>query len=578
MRDTRVLTSFETMQLLAPSFASYQAAQPLNPLSIEELQRATFVQFPLGISYAMRDGTFVWCNTAFDEMLGLAPGEHQHKSIHELTQDADDEQADELLESLWNGKIASYAVEKHYRKRDGQYLWVRVTAALIRNGNGEPVCSVGFVEDISSRKEAELALEQNRRMIEAVAENVPVALIASDQSGRITFSNRAATELHAVGTDSPDGDATGLYREGSQLHLADGKTPLLPDQRPLDRALRGEVLTNFEFVLTPRDAKSRVLLANACPLTGPGHHRLGAVAVLQDITHLRETEAEVSRIHRDLVDASRQAGMAEVATNVLHNVGNVLNSVTVSASLVANKIRRSKGVRLNEVATLLNESKDRLTLFLADDERGRQLPLYLAKLATQLEAEREDWLKELAGLRSNLDHIQQAVSMQQAHAKRCAVPQDICLSDILEESLRINAEALSTGRVKIKRDFRDAPNMSVDKHKVLQILVNLVRNAKLACDEALGGRKLITLRVQTLEQTVKISVADNGVGISSETMRRLFNHGFTTRKDGHGFGLHSAALTAKELNGTLSAHSAGLGFGATFTLELPLTTKEHAGG
>lgn len=566
------------MQLLAPSFASYQAAQPVNPLSIEEIQRATFVQLPLGISYAMRDGTFVWCNSAFDEMLGLAPGEHQQKSIRELTQKTDEEPSDELREALWKGKINSYAVERHYVKRNGQDLWVRVTAALIRNVNGEPVCSVGFLEDISSRREAELALEQNRRMIEAVAENVPVALIASDKSGRITFSNRAATDLHAVGTDAPEGDATGLYREGSQLHLADRKTPLLPDERPLDRALRGEVLSNFEFVLTPRDASPRVLLANACPLIGPGNDRLGAVAVLQDITHLRETEAEVARINKDLVDASRQAGMAEVATNVLHNVGNVLNSVNVSASLVAEKLRRSKAVRLSDVAALLNQGSEELAKFLVEDERGRQLPLYLAKLAEQLESERYHLLKELAGLRANLDHIKEAVTVQQAYAKRCGVSQEISIADLVEECLRMNSEALTTGKVRITRDFRSDPTIIVDKHKVLQILVNLVRNAKVACDETRGSRKEITLRIESTERNASISVSDNGVGIASDTMRRLFGHGFTTRKDGHGFGLHSAALTAKDLGGTLSAHSAGLGQGATFTLELPFAPPERSCG
>jgi PAS domain S-box-containing protein len=577
LRDTQVLTSLETMQLLAPSFASYQAAQP-DPLSVEELQRATFVQLPLGIGYAMRDGTFVWCNSAFDEMLGLAPGEHQHKSIRDLTRDSDEQSGDELLEELWAGKINSYAIEKRYVKRNGAQLWVRVTAALIRNGAGEPVCSVGFLEDISSRKEAELALEQNRRMIEAVAENVPVALLASDQSGKITFSNRAAMDLYAVDAGTVESGATGLYRQGSTLQRADGKTPLDPDEGPLKRALRGEVLSNFEFVLTPKDTLPRVLLANACPLLGSAGDRLGAVAVLQDITQLRQAEAEVARIHKDLVDASRQAGMAEVATNVLHNVGNVLNSVNVSASLVADKVRRSKAVRLSDVVALLDQNKDRLADYLTEDERGRQLPLYLSKLATQLQTERCELLQEVAALRANLDHIKEAVKMQQAHAKRAGMSEEIAVVDLIEDSVRMNAEALSDGKLALTRDFRSSPTICVDRHKALQILVNLVRNAKLACDESGKPRKEIALRLQSLDGAVQICVRDNGVGIAPDTMLRLFGHGFTTRKDGHGFGLHSAALTAKDLGGTLTAQSPGLGRGATFTLTLPLLPPDRVSG
>jgi signal transduction histidine kinase len=69
---------------------------------------------------------------------------------------------------------------------------------------------------------------------------------------------------------------------------------------------------------------------------------------------------------------------------------------------------------------------------------------------------------------------------------------------------------------------------------------------------------------------VAIIVRDNGVGILPENLTRIFGHGFTTKKDGHGFGLHSGALAAKQMNGALSVQSAGPGKGAAFTLELPI--------
>jgi C4-dicarboxylate-specific signal transduction histidine kinase len=116
----------------------------------------------------------------------------------------------------------------------------------------------------------------------------------------------------------------------------------------------------------------------------------------------------------------------------------------------------------------------------------------------------------------------------------------------------------------------------VDKHKVLQILVNLVRNAKYACDESGKTDKQITLRVDVAEGGVRISVIDNGVGIPAENMGRLFTHGFTTRQSGHGFGLHSGALAAQELGGSLHAVSDGPGRGAAFILELPCVPREAA--
>jgi signal transduction histidine kinase len=82
--------------------------------------------------------------------------------------------------------------------------------------------------------------------------------------------------------------------------------------------------------------------------------------------------------------------------------------------------------------------------------------------------------------------------------------------------------------------------------------------------------KQVTLRVASGEGRVRVSVIDNGVGIPAENLTRIFNQGFTTRKDGHGFGLHSGALAARELGGSLHVHSDGAGQGASFTLELPL--------
>jgi C4-dicarboxylate-specific signal transduction histidine kinase len=111
---------------------------------------------------------------------------------------------------------------------------------------------------------------------------------------------------------------------------------------------------------------------------------------------------------------------------------------------------------------------------------------------------------------------------------------------------------------------------------VLQILVNLIRNAKYACDEAGRPDKRLSMRVTKGDELVRIAVRDNGIGIPPENLTRIFGHGFTTKKDGHGFGLHSGALAAKELGGSLTAHSDGVGRGATFTLELPLpTVRSH---
>jgi signal transduction histidine kinase len=159
--------------------------------------------------------------------------------------------------------------------------------------------------------------------------------------------------------------------------------------------------------------------------------------------------------------------------------------------------------------------------------------------------------------------------MQQTYARKSGIMETVSVPDLIEDALRINAGSLARHDIDLVRDYTARPVVTTDKHKVMQILINLIRNAKYACDESGRRDKQIAVRTSCDDTSVRISVADNGVGIPAENMTRVFNHGFTTREDGHGFGLHSGALAAKELGGALTAHSDGRGHGATFTLELP---------
>jgi len=269
-----------------------------------------------------------------------------------------------------------------------------------------------------------------------------------------------------------------------------------------------------------------------------------------------------------LLETSRQAGMAEVATNVLHNVGNVLNSVNVSTAMLMDNNRNSKIPYLGKVVTLLNEHAADLSEFMATDPKGKQLPGYLGQLAQLLAREQQNAKKELELLRQNIDHIKDIVAMQQSYATISGVTETIKVCDLVEDALRMNASTLARHAVEIVREYTDLPPVNIEKHKVLQILVNLIRNAEYACDDSGRKDKQMKIRLSKTDARIQIAVIDNGVGIPPENLTHIFNHGFTTRKGGHGFGLHSGALAAKELGGSLTAHSNGPGTGATFVLEL----------
>jgi len=266
--------------------------------------------------------------------------------------------------------------------------------------------------------------------------------------------------------------------------------------------------------------------------------------------------------------------MAEIATNVLHNVGNVLNSVNVSAGLIVENVKKSRISSLPKVAVLLQEHTHELGAFITNDSRGKHLPVYLAQLSENLLADQETIIRELDSLRRNVEHIKEIVAMQQNYATVGGVKEMINVVSLVEDSMRMNEGALSRHGVEVIREFANVPSMNLEKHKILQILVNLVRNAKYACDESGRTDKRLTVRIANGDGAVRISVIDNGVGIPQENLTRIFNHGFTTRKTGHGFGLHSGALAAKEMGGSLTVHSDGPGQGATFTLELPFPTND----
>jgi len=301
------------------------------------------------------------------------------------------------------------------------------------------------------------------------------------------------------------------------------------------------------------------------------------VELQAEIAERERGEAELQKLNRQITDVSRRAGMAEVATSVLHNVGNVLNSVNISCTVVSDRVRKSKVGSLVKTAELLRERSGNLGDFFTNDEAGRKLPDFIERLAGRLSADHALILSELDLLGQNVGHIKEIVAVQQSYAQAGGLRETLSIAGLVDDALRMNVGGLTRHGVDVIREIEDVPPVSVDKHKVLQILVNLIRNAKQALSEQGPGRpKQITVRVRCEEECASISVSDNGVGIASDHLTRIFAHGFTTKKEGHGFGLHSAVLFAREMGGSLKVFSKGPGQGATFTLHLPLGTASRA--
>ncbi len=407
------------------------------------------------------------------------------------------------------------------------------------------------------RNEAQLATAQMIARIGSWEWDIP--------SGKLTWSD----ENYRIHGFAPGEFEVSYESALGVIHPEDRSS----SEAAIKRAQReGNPFSHEQRVVRP-DGTVRIVHQRGDVVLGPDGRVVKLVGTAQDITEQKRAEDELDKVHKQLLDTSRQAGMAEVATNVLHNVGNVLNSVNVSATLIIDRVHQSKAANLPKLGALLQEHTGDLANFLTTDARGRQIPPYVQTLAEQISTEQKAMIAELEELRKNIGHIKDVVAMQQSYGKVSGVKEAVAITDLIEDAIRMNASALARHGLDVVRDYQVQLTVTTDRHKVMQILVNLIRNAKIACDDSGRTDKQVTLRITRADDRVRVAVIDNGVGIPAENLTRIFNHGFTTRKEGHGFGLHSGALAAKELGGSLTVESDGPDRGATFVLELPYTPE-----
>jgi PAS domain S-box-containing protein len=404
-------------------------------------------------------------------------------------------------------------------------------------------------------------------LLRAFLKNIPDQIYFKDLESRFIAVSDSMVAKHRLA-----GPEDMLGKTDADFFAPEHALAALEDERAIMRT--GVPIAHKLEKETHPDGSVTWCVTSKLPLHDASGAVIGTFGISRDVTTSRRLQEQLETTHRDLVDASRKAGMADVATGVLHNVGNVLNSVNVSAELLAEGLRQSRVDGVGKLADLFAAQAADLPAFLAGP-RGRQVPAYLADLSRVLLAERDRLLEEVAGLRKSVEHIKDVVAMQQSFAVSVGMIEPLDPAGLLEDSLHLNVAALIRHDIRVVRDYAPSPRVLADRSRVLQILVNLVRNAKHALDDGAPAEKCLTLRIESAEPDhVRLIVSDNGVGIAPEHLERIFAHGFTTRKTGHGFGLHSAANAARELGGRLSVRSAGPGLGATFTLELPVAPPD----
>lgn len=299
----------------------------------------------------------------------------------------------------------------------------------------------------------------------------------------------------------------------------------------------------------------------------------------EEIEERKKLEEKNSKLNNELVIAARHAGMADIAASVLHNIGNALNSVSTSTTLVSQKIAASKVSNLMEISKLLEQHESDMNAFITNDPQGQRIPSYLLKLSEIWRNDKEYLSEEINTIQKGIIHIKEIINKQNSLSKVLGANDSIIITNLIEDALTLNKTIYSNIDINIKRDFKPIKEVVTDRVKLLQIFVNLIKNSIESIIEQDPEHKEIILSVQQQDDTYfSIQLGDNGVGIKEEHLEKIFSFGFTTKKEGHGFGLHSSAISIQDMGGKLSVASDGIGKGATFSIALPyqpLKKEDH---
>jgi PAS domain S-box-containing protein len=577
------------------------------PRKREELyQRAISAAGAVPYAYDFTRRTYEFMGAGIEDLIGYKPEEVTPDLWSRIKQESimmgetAGLSAEEAARRIKAGQLKHWRCDMRVLTRSGKSRWISDVSVQNLDPEGRPISSVGILQDITERKQAELSavafsklgqelfsattLEAAARIIAKVADELfgwdafSLYLYTPDtdeiypifQCDTIDGQRTLCTPKHR---DKPSQTTRRVLQNGAELILKEGPLSMDPGSIPFGDRTRPSA-SIMRVPLRQKAKTTGILAIQSYSFQAYTKNDLNFLQTVADYCcgafERIWAEETLRSLNKQLLETSRQAGMAEVATSVLHNVGNVLNSINTSSALLSDKIHRSGLDNLGKAVALMQAHKADLGDYLTQDPKGRELPGFLALLSEHLTEEHDEIIQEVASLNRNVEHIKQIVAMQQNYAHVSGVSELLNVAELVDDALRLNEAAMERHQIQVVRDCPPTLTATVDKHKVLQILVNLIRNAKYALDEGSPAHKQMTLRVgATKEDHVQISVIDNGVGIPAENLVRIFRHGFTTRKAGHGFGLHSGALAAKELGGSLTVQSDGPGKGATFTLVFP---------
>lgn len=407
---------------------------------------------------------------------------------------------------------------------------------------------------------SQAAQQQAQKRLSELVDNVPLAIITLDVEGYISSFNPATLELFKLKPEQLE------HKKITEL------VPLLN----INGGLFKQILnTGIDIELDAVVGKSLKPIELICAEFEyqTEHENISQYTIiLHDISIRKWNEERVRQLNQKLINTSRQAGIAEIATSILHSVGNVLNSVNTSVSILQQGIENDKIIGIIKAADMFKQQGAQA---FSVGGKGPQLITYLYALAEQQELNSKKNLKEVASLKQNVHHIAEIVSAQQKFSGKSGITEQLDISELIEEAININVVSFENNKVSVERNYLSPLHINGDRSKIIQILVNLIRNANEAMINNSKDTAKLFIKAHIKDNILTISIKDTGHGIEKVNMANMFRYGFTTKQDGHGFGLHSCALAAKEMFGALTVNSEGNNKGAEFKLVLPTDPSIH---
>lgn len=446
----------ETMKQIAKPNRAEEALRESQVLHHSLVQ-----QLPVGVFRKDAGGRYVLVNSEFCRFHGKFADFFLGRTLQEIANDeslpADSPRHQKTALYLAQGGDhheqimrtgQAIELEEHYPAKDGVGQFFQVIKSPVFDAHGGVVGSQGILMDITRLKQAEAELNQERNLLHALMTKSDDSIYFKDRESRFVRCSAQFAKIFNV--HSP---ADLIGRSDADFFAVEHARAAFEDEQQIIRT-GTPVLGKMEKETWP-DGRVTWALTSKWPLWNEAGETIGTFGISKDVTAMKESEAKVERMHKQLREASLQAGMAEVATSVLHNVGNVLNSVNVSSSLIADTLQNSKAANLARAVALMRAHEHELGNFLANDPKGKQLLEYLGNLAIHLEQDKADCLREVSALAENILHIKEIVAMQQNYVKAVGVIESVKASDLVEDALRLNSGAMIRHNVKVVQEFAD---------------------------------------------------------------------------------------------------------------------------